>query len=367
MARRCGGACTPGPGRERCGRCCSRDRDASTRCSSNRGRPRSSRPTASCSCTTARTIRARAIPRFPPFAYQPGQVLFDRVRSVRMHRRGCTPSWQSTRTERRRAGRQRVLRRRRSCNSTDCGCCTSAWPTRASARRRRRWPERTEPRVRGARCRPARCHGYVPAQSVEEEYVAMKQPIAKLGRIGVVVGLLFTAACIQGPVTGGNGIALQTGFDLAQVGYQRSEFFVGGVARSYTPVASAHEQREVDASPRTRPEATECSRPASSSIDRPTRRGSTARSWSSGSTSAPVATSRPTGSWRTTSSSAAARCGSGSRRRPSASTTSRRMTARDTAHWCTRATVTPTTCSASRDETFARTSRPSSAGFSPIG
>jgi hypothetical protein len=64
----------------------------------------------------------------------------------------------------------------------------------------------------------------------------LKQPLAKLGRIGVVAGLLFTAACIQGPVTGGRGIALQTGFDLAQVGYQRSEFFVGGIARSYTPV-----------------------------------------------------------------------------------------------------------------------------------
>ena len=65
----------------------------------------------------------------------------------------------------------------------------------------------------------------------------MKQSIVRLGRVGVVVGLLFTAACIQGPVTGGNGIALQTGFDLAQVGYQRSEFFLGGIARSYTPAA----------------------------------------------------------------------------------------------------------------------------------
>jgi len=64
----------------------------------------------------------------------------------------------------------------------------------------------------------------------------MKQPLARLGRIGVVVGLLFTAACISGPVTGGNGIGLQTGFDLAQVGYQRSEYFVGGIARSYAPV-----------------------------------------------------------------------------------------------------------------------------------
>jgi hypothetical protein len=66
----------------------------------------------------------------------------------------------------------------------------------------------------------------------------MKLSIAKLGRIGVVVGLVISAsACIQGPVTGGNGIGLQTGFDLAQVGYQRSEFFLGGIARSYTPTA----------------------------------------------------------------------------------------------------------------------------------
>jgi hypothetical protein len=45
---------------------------------------------------------------------------------------------------------------------------------------------------------------------------------------------------VSGPVTGGNGVPVMLGgtsFDLTQVGYQQSEFFVSGMARSYVPEA----------------------------------------------------------------------------------------------------------------------------------
>jgi Alpha/beta hydrolase domain len=43
---------------------------------------------------------------------------------------------------------------------------------------------------------------------------------------------------VSGPVTGGNGLIVPpnlNGFDLAQVGYQQSEFFLTGTANAYTP------------------------------------------------------------------------------------------------------------------------------------
>lgn len=54
-----------------------------------------------------------------------------------------------------------------------------------------------------------------------------------VGRIGAALVLsLVMASCITGPVAG--PIALSTGFDVAQVGYQRSEFFINLPAHSYS-------------------------------------------------------------------------------------------------------------------------------------
>ncbi len=66
----------------------------------------------------------------------------------------------------------------------------------------------------------------------------MPRLTTRVGRIGATVGLLLTvASCslVSGPVTG--PISLSTGFDLGQVGYERSEFFVAGLVNSYEPTA----------------------------------------------------------------------------------------------------------------------------------
>ena len=96
MPRRCDGASTPCPGPERSGRCCSRDRDASIRCSSNRARPRSARPMASCCCTTARTIPAPAIPRSRRSRISPARCCSTSPIRPRASHAVCTRSWHST-------------------------------------------------------------------------------------------------------------------------------------------------------------------------------------------------------------------------------------------------------------------------------
>ena len=54
----------------------------------------------------------------------------------------------------------------------------------------------------------------------------------------VALVVLVTASCIQGPVTPSSGISLGSGFyDFGQLGYQKSEFFLFGVANSFTPTA----------------------------------------------------------------------------------------------------------------------------------
>ena len=56
------------------------------------------------------------------------------------------------------------------------------------------------------------------------------------GWIGVGLALVIVAAScsfVRGPVTGPGDVSLFTGFDVAQVGYQRSEYFLGGLALSY--------------------------------------------------------------------------------------------------------------------------------------
>ena len=66
-----------------------------------------------------------------------------------------------------------------------------------------------------------------------------KRFLTKFGLIGAAVALvLVTASCtVISPVTPSSGISFGSGFDLAQVGYQRSEFFLSGVAASYAPTA----------------------------------------------------------------------------------------------------------------------------------
>jgi hypothetical protein len=61
--------------------------------------------------------------------------------------------------------------------------------------------------------------------------------MTRAGRIGVVVGMLLTAACatVTGPITGPGDISLLIGPDPALIGYQRSEFFQSGIATSYAP------------------------------------------------------------------------------------------------------------------------------------
>jgi hypothetical protein len=65
--------------------------------------------------------------------------------------------------------------------------------------------------------------------------------VSKFGLIGAAVALVLgTASCafVSGPVAPSSGISLTSGFDPAQVGYERSEFFLGGFAASYAPTAA---------------------------------------------------------------------------------------------------------------------------------
>lgn len=62
----------------------------------------------------------------------------------------------------------------------------------------------------------------------------MRRP-HRLGRLGASLVLaLVASACVTGPITGPGDIGLNTGFDLALVDYQRSEFFVDIIADSYS-------------------------------------------------------------------------------------------------------------------------------------
>src|SRR4051812_24598940 len=54
-----------------------------------------------------------------------------------------------------------------------------------------------------------------------------------------IAALVVLASCsfVSQPVTGPGTIGLAQGFDLAQVGYQRTEHFLGGFARSFSATA----------------------------------------------------------------------------------------------------------------------------------
>jgi hypothetical protein len=57
-----------------------------------------------------------------------------------------------------------------------------------------------------------------------------------VGRVGVLAGLLLAAACSYvTPVTGPGAIGLPISYDLEDLGYQRSEVFLTGVADAYLP------------------------------------------------------------------------------------------------------------------------------------
>jgi hypothetical protein len=61
-----------------------------------------------------------------------------------------------------------------------------------------------------------------------------------LGICGSVATASASRPVVSGPVTGGGGAILPAnlnGFDLAQVGYEQSEFFLQGTATAYTPTA----------------------------------------------------------------------------------------------------------------------------------
>jgi hypothetical protein len=63
---------------------------------------------------------------------------------------------------------------------------------------------------------------------------------ARTGRLGAAAALvLILASCslLSDPVTGPGTISLGTGVDPALLGYQRTEFFLTGIAHSYTPTA----------------------------------------------------------------------------------------------------------------------------------
>ena len=55
-------------------------------------------------------------------------------------------------------------------------------------------------------------------------------------------GLAAASPMVSGPVTGGSGAILPAnlnGFDLAQVGYEQSEYFLQGTATAYHPDRTA--------------------------------------------------------------------------------------------------------------------------------
>jgi len=55
--------------------------------------------------------------------------------------------------------------------------------------------------------------------------------------IGAVVVLVFTASCVQGPITGPGVPSLAVGLDVSALGYEQSEYFLAGLADAYTPTA----------------------------------------------------------------------------------------------------------------------------------
>jgi alpha/beta hydrolase family protein len=59
------------------------------------------------------------------------------------------------------------------------------------------------------------------------------------GVVGAAVLVLALASCsvLTGPITSPGTIGLATGVDVSTLGYRRSEFFLTGVAHSYTPTA----------------------------------------------------------------------------------------------------------------------------------
>lgn len=62
---------------------------------------------------------------------------------------------------------------------------------------------------------------------------------AALGITAAPASASTAAGTVSGPVTGGNGVpvGITTVFDLGQVGYQQSEFFLSGTAKAYAPTA----------------------------------------------------------------------------------------------------------------------------------
>ena len=60
---------------------------------------------------------------------------------------------------------------------------------------------------------------------------------ARFGAMAALALALASCSVLGGPVTGPGTISLSTGVDPALLGYQRTEFFLSGVARSFTPTA----------------------------------------------------------------------------------------------------------------------------------
>lgn len=68
----------------------------------------------------------------------------------------------------------------------------------------------------------------------------MMRRIRRAGWIGAGLALVVLAAScsfVRGPVTGPGDVSLFTGFDVGQVGYQRTEYFLAGAALSYKATA----------------------------------------------------------------------------------------------------------------------------------
>ena len=61
------------------------------------------------------------------------------------------------------------------------------------------------------------------------------QRVRRRSTVGVAVLVAMIAtSCLVGPVTGPGDISLRAGFDVGEVGYERSEFFLGDRANSYS-------------------------------------------------------------------------------------------------------------------------------------
>jgi hypothetical protein len=61
--------------------------------------------------------------------------------------------------------------------------------------------------------------------------------IGWIGVLGVVALVVASCSFVQGPLTRPGEISIPNGFDMAALGYQRSELFMGGLALSYEPAA----------------------------------------------------------------------------------------------------------------------------------